>query len=204
MIVHPDYKGENYYTDFWLEKSKKSGWMQNDIAIIKLQTTLKFKARTNIRPICLPKPDGDIKPEINNKVFISGYGETESGEPAKQLRWSETNLISNEECTSQLSNYYKLNDRISYHITASQLCALSKNVDTCRGDSGGALAMPVTFGMTEQTERYQLEGVTGWGFGCGLGIPGIYTKVSHFMEFILKHSKYVQTVENEMLSIRRV
>ena len=128
-------------------------------------------------------------------------------------------MISNEECTSKLSNYYKLNNRISYHITESQLCALSENVDTCRGDSGGALAMPVTFEMIMKNngtltphqiaetkknckhERYQLEGVTGWGFGCGLGIPGIYTKVSHFMEFILKHSKYVQTVENEVLSI---
>ena len=90
VIVHPDYKGENYYTDYWLEKSEKSGWMQNDIAIIKLQTQLKFNKystkKTNVRPICLPKPDGRIKPESNNKVWIAGYGNTESGEPAKVLR----------------------------------------------------------------------------------------------------------------------
>ena len=113
--------------------------------------------------------------------------------------------------------------RISYLITKTQLCALSekeKAVDTCTGDSGGPLSMSVTLEMINinnknmtlrqkaktkmynQKERHQLEGLTSWGFECGKKHPGVYTKVSSFMEFILKHSKHVQTVENEMLSLK--
>ena len=242
VIVHPDYKGGKYYADYWLAKSEKSGWMPNDIAIIQLKTQINFNKNsdsnlfsnknqveegtepigTYVRPICLPKPDGGIKPESKNKIWITGYGLTESDQEAKVLMEGETNLIANKECTSKLSNAWKLSKRISYHITKTQLCALSekeKAVDTCTGDSGGPLSMSVTLEMIKknnknmtlrqkaktemynQKERYQLEGLTSWGFECGNKQPGVYTKVSNFMEFILKHSRYVQTVENEMLSI---
>ena len=108
-------------------------------------------------------------------------------------------------------------------LTKTQVCAHSERknaVDTCPGDSGGPMSMSVTSGMImknnkrkspsqkkkiemyNQMERYQLEGITSWGFGCGQKLPGVYTKVSHFMDFILEHSKYIQTVENEMLSKR--
>ena len=267
VIVHPSYKGENYYADHWLEKSEKSGWIPNDIAIIKLKTQINFNKNsdsnlfgdknkvqrrkepigTYVRPICLPRPDGGIKPKNKNKIWITGYGVVESGKICKRskiensskekqsclalrgveakqanvLKEGELNLITNRKCTSILSNAWKQSNRITYHITKTQVCAHSERknaVDTCPGDSGGPMSMSVTSGMImknnkrkspsqkkkiemyNQMERYQLEGITSWGFGCGQKLPGVYTKVSHFMDFILEHSKYIQTVENEMLS----
>ena len=244
VIVHPDYKGSSYYGN-WLEKTAKSGWMPNDIAIIQLRTQIifsknsdsnlfrnndKVKKRnerigTYVRPICLPKPDGGIKPESQNKIWITGYGKIEKDRNAMVLREGETNLIANKQCTSKLRNSWKASENILYHITETQVCALSKKkpVDACQGDSGGPMSMSVTsemimkndekndkikspsqkkkLRMYNQYERYQLEGLTSWGFNCGGKVPGVYTKVSQFMEFILEHSKHVQTVENEMLSI---
>ena len=138
VIVHPDYKGEGYYK---FGQSTKSSWMPNDIAIIKLKTPINFNKNsdsnlfsdtnqvevtgkepidftigTYVRPICLPKPDGGIKPKRKNKIWITGYGLIDSDRKARVLREGETNLISNEKCTS----------KTKMHITETQVCALSQ------------------------------------------------------------------------------
>ncbi|KAA0197334.1 hypothetical protein HAZT_HAZT001613 [Hyalella azteca] len=58
--------------------------------------------------------------------------------------------------------------------------------DACQGDSGGPLMSPV-FNPGEQT-KYYLVGVVSLGFRCAEpGYPGIYSKVSHFMPWILRN-----------------
>ena len=134
------------------------------------------------------------------------------------LNEGELNLITNSKCNLKLKNE-------GIQITETQVCALSKKdnpVDTCQGDSGGPMSMPVTLKMVlknnqrQKTEsqdrrnrktikynlmdRHQLEGITSRGLECGQKTPGVYTKVLHFMDFILEHSKFVQTVDNEILS----
>ena len=52
--------------------------------------------------------------------------------------------------------------------------------DTCQGDSGGPL-----FSFNENTNKSVLVGITSWGISCGyLGLPGVYTRVSAFTEWI--------------------
>ena len=196
-----------------------------------------------VRPICLPKPDGGIKPFSTNKIWVTGYGLVESSKKckrlkiensfkekesclaviqsksAKVLKEGQMHLITNKKCTSKLGASWAASKFRQYQITDTQVCSHSKRknaVDTCPGDSGGPMSMAVTPNMImkhnkrktlstktkmyNQIERYQLEGITSWGFGCGQKLPGVFTKVSRFMDFILKHSKYVQTVENEVLS----
>eukprot|EP00952_Eustigmatos_sp_NYUAD-ZCMA_P012992 51879-Eustigmatos_ZCMA.PRE.1 len=56
------------------------------------------------------------------------------------------------------------------------------NVDSCQGDSGGPLfaAYPTP----------QLVGIVSWGIGCALDdAPGVYTRVSRFVEWIISHTK---------------
>lgn len=54
------------------------------------------------------------------------------------------------------------------------------NVDGCAGDSGGPL-------LYKFNGRYQLLGLSSWGFGCGLtGYPGVYTYVSYYRNWIKK------------------
>ena len=62
----------------------------------------------------------------------------------------------------------------------SQLCALNekKSVDTCQGDSGGPIQI-------EKDGQFFIVGITSYGKGCGSpGIPGIYTRVSSFIDWI--------------------
>ena len=246
VIVHPKYKGANYYENKQIKKSKPY-WMPNDIAIIKLKTRIIFNKNadsnlfeddnkvsetrrepigTYVRPICLPNPDRalhkGIKPVSTNRVWITGYGTTESGDQSEVLNEGELNLITNSKCNSKLRSK-------NVQITKRQVCALSRKdspVDTCQGDSGGPMSMPVTLKMVLKNnkqrqngglnrerqrrinkaakynlmDRHQLEGITSWGVECGQKTPGVYTKVLHFMDFIVEHSNFVQTVDNEVLS----
>ena len=63
-------------------------------------------------------------------------------------------------------------------VTANMLCATGvstsgKIVDTCVGDSGGALFVQCAGGETV------LAGVVSWGYGCAQAdSPGVYTRMS--------------------------
>jgi len=96
-------------------------------------------------------------------------------------------------------------------------------VDTCQGDSGGP-AIKLVDNFTEQMIRYgwsdeerdermmemmvttglpplraQLMGVTSWGYGCGEGTPGVYTRVSEYMEWIKKYTGKMSTHDDKVI-----
>ena len=70
-----------------------------------------------------------------------------------------------------------------FHLTDSYLCAgnlTSGGVDSCSGDSGGAL-------VCYDRNGYVLTGVVSFGIKdkCGAqNFPGIYSRVTHYIEWI--------------------
>ena len=60
----------------------------------------------------------------------------------------------------------------------------TREVDTCQGDSGGPLVEPII--TKDGYPRYELAGITSWGIGCAKGIPGVYTQVSNYVDWIAK------------------
>lgn len=65
------------------------------------------------------------------------------------------------------------------------LCAgvLKGGMDSCQGDSGGPLMIP-TGRLSEPTVYYQI-GIVSYGIGCARAdVPGVYTRVSSFVEWI--------------------
>jgi secreted trypsin-like serine protease len=59
-------------------------------------------------------------------------------------------------------------------------------VDSCNGDSGGPLAYRI--GDTEAP--WYLIGIVSYGTRkCGVGIPGVYTKVTNYLDWIERNLK---------------
>lgn len=69
-------------------------------------------------------------------------------------------------------------------IDESQYCAYAPNRtgDTCQGDSGGPLQTIETF-----SDPAKVVGVVSFGVRCGGDLPGIYTRVAHYIDWIGAH-----------------
>jgi len=65
-------------------------------------------------------------------------------------------------------------------IKESMVCASGDGVDTCRGDSGGPLS------CKNENQEFVLRGITSWGAGCDQPVPGVYTDVAEYIQWIGK------------------
>jgi secreted trypsin-like serine protease len=69
-------------------------------------------------------------------------------------------------------------------LIESQMCAKSKGaerMDTCEGDSGGPLEIKL-YGQSKLIPF--LVGITSFGIGCATNKPGVYTRVSSYIDWI--------------------
>lgn len=88
-------------------------------------------------------------------------------------------------CSRSAFNYNLRTLFITLNITWIGYCARVKVKSfLLQGDSGGPL-------ITEREDKkYELIGVVSWGNGCARpGYPGVYTKVTRYVDWILKNSK---------------
>nr|CAD7576198.1 unnamed protein product [Timema californicum] len=183
----------------------------NDIALLRLND--RVPVAENIRPICLPKNTSmgesdysqglsvgwataslhiDIFIDVmvvclvaenyykGSKAVAAGWGTLqEDGKPSCLLQDVEVPVLSNEECRNS-SRY------LPSMISDNMLCAgfLTGKKDSCQGDSGGPLFIQRT------DKKYELIGVVSWGNGCArVGYPGIYTRVTRYLDWIIEHSR---------------
>lgn len=78
------------------------------------------------------------------------------------------------ECNSKLSEY-----KTSNGINQGQYCTSGKN-DSCQVNSGG----PLQYFATENAKLSTVLGIVSYEFGCGSGMPDIYTRVSMYLNWI--------------------
>lgn len=64
-------------------------------------------------------------------------------------------------------------------VTRDQICAADTASNACQGDSGGPLQIQET-GRT----IFTVVGITLFGMGCGSKYPGVYTRVSSYVDWI--------------------
>ncbi|XP_063831600.1 transmembrane protease serine 9-like [Ostrinia nubilalis] len=150
----------------------------NDLALLRLSEPADFSLES-MKAVCLP-----ITPELQNQYLddqpgtVAGWGATEDGLQSPVLLSVELPIVSNAACTK----VYKDNPRISER----QLCAGGvQDKDSCGGDSGGPLMYPGN--VLNRGERYVQRGIVSFGSKrCGIGgFPGVYTRVAHYMDWIL-------------------
>lgn len=88
--------------------------------------------------------------------------------------------MNQENCTQ----IYDLEKKIK--LGNGQICAGGeRNRDACIGDSGGPLMH-----LDRKVIRWILSGVVSYGDKCGLiNMPGVYTRVDYYLDWILKNMK---------------
>ncbi|CRK91828.1 CLUMA_CG005451, isoform A [Clunio marinus] len=149
----------------------------NDIALIRLNTSVKFSPAVN--PICLPVTKKDrLKSSFNKTFTVMGFGTTESGFKSNIMLKTNVSFIKNEECDK---TYEKI-ERIK-KISKGQICAGDEGInDSCKGDSGGPLISEIEIDKTGKVKIFQY-GIVSFGVSCGTH-PAVYTKVSHYINWI--------------------
>ncbi|XP_071450630.1 serine protease ea-like isoform X2 [Hetaerina americana] len=154
-----------------------------DIALLRLKTPIDF-THDAVRPICLPVNYATQTENLTGqKVVISGWGATEDLEPSPVLLKVSVPVTSHSQCAEAFRGVLPISN-------VSQLCAggVRDGGDSCYGDSGGPLAF---FGNIQKSARTIQHGIVSYGpKKCGSpGQPAVYTRVGHFMKWILDNMK---------------
>ncbi|XP_035891473.1 serine protease snake-like [Anopheles stephensi] len=158
IVKHPNYKPRTVY---------------NDIALLKLANPVSFSFR--VRPACLY-----TEPTVERaKAVAIGFGSTEAyGDGSKELLKVSLDLYTTPAC----AQYFQRNRRVPQGLRSTHLCAgyAAGGRDTCTGDSGG----PLQISSSDEACFAQIVGITSFGIGCGSATPGIYTRVSEYVDWI--------------------
>jgi hypothetical protein len=132
-----------------------------DVVVVELSSP------SSSTPIKLAGPDETALWTPGGPADITGWGSTGEDDPASDtLRGARIGVLSDSSCAGAYGS--------SFHSDV-MLCAgvLSGGTDTCYGDSGGPLTVPIAGGGA------RLVGVTSWGNGCGRArYPGVYGRVA--------------------------
>lgn len=159
-ILHPEYNSATY---------------NNDIGIIRLSQEVPFSR--NLHPVCLPftQPVRDFDLE-GTFPFVAGWGSVYfNGPGSSRLLEVQIPVVDLEECKEKFKSF--TNVIIDNRIVCAGFARGGK--DACQGDSGGPLMLP-------HNGSYYLFGVVSYGYKCAEpGYPGVYSRVTSFLDFIL-------------------
>ncbi|NWQ63422.1 CTRL protease, partial [Neopipo cinnamomea] len=146
------------------------GWnpntMNNDITLLRLSTPARLGSR--VAPICLA-PANLVLPN-NARAVTTGWGRTNPNSQglATALQQVVVPLISQSQCMQYWGN----------RITSAMICAGGAGATSCQGDSGGPL-------VYQSANGWMLIGIVSWGTSnCNTHTPAVYTRVSHFRNWI--------------------
>jgi len=166
--------GQNIVVEKYVERSDyNTQTLKNDIALLRLSKDIKFT--DNIKPACLPT---STKAYTNVMATVSGWGGIVGYSPAQQ------NSVQQKTACKLKSTSIKILDNASDQCTqetggesTSQICAFGEKTDSCQGDSGGPLTV-------NDGGKYVVVGVVSYGSGCAHTTPGVYARVSSYMDWI--------------------
>ncbi|VVC95653.1 unnamed protein product, partial [Leptidea sinapis] len=165
------------YTDISTNERRESCKKKtNDVALLK--TIKQLVWTSELRPACLPQA---ISPDYSGRAaIVAGWGFTnenrEIGTRPNVLQKTDVIVVNNNEC----NDWYKSKGS-KINVVGTQMCAgyETGGRDSCWADSGGPLMLKGDKGHT------MVIGVVSTGSGCARArMPGIYTRVSRFTEWI--------------------
>ena len=91
-------------------------------------------------------------------------------------------VVSTDKCRS----LYRSLTRITGVIDETHLCAGGEpGKNSCAGDAGGGLFSDLINGQGGKDRKWEVVGIVSFGVSnCGAGIPGVYTRVSQYIQWI--------------------
>jgi len=152
---------------------------EDDLALIKLKKPMDNSTGTAIygRLKKIGKASLPWKGyQANGTCVVSGWGYNRfnGGTLPTNLKVANVTIVSGVHCQTQLQ-------KSSVKLYDGMLCAGGGETDACQGDSGGPLV------CSTSTGENILAGVVSWGIGCATpNVPGIYTDVQHYLDWIHK------------------
>ncbi|XP_055386238.1 spaetzle-processing enzyme-like [Condylostylus longicornis] len=156
---------------------------KNDIALLKLNKTVSYTKY--IRPICLTSPQKSRIPTEPNNLYIMGWGKTENQKLSDIKRYAAITYVPKKKC----EKIYREN--VGYHFkgkfSEEHFCA-GGTKDACGGDSGGPVAI---LQNVSNKWAYFIVGIITYGTTpCGNDDPGVYTKISKYIEWIIQNMEH--------------
>ncbi|XP_035716318.1 phenoloxidase-activating factor 2 isoform X2 [Folsomia candida] len=149
--------------------------LQNDLAVLKLASSVDFNANPHIRPICLPAAGTSF---VGQRCYVSGFGaSTLNGAYSTVMGKVDLPIMDGPTCQARLQT-----TRLGPGFILNQqafLCAGGENgKDSCTGDGGAPL-------VCLSGTQWFLAGLVSWGIGCGVNtIPGVYTNTGNYLGWV--------------------
>jgi len=136
-----------------------------------------------VKPACLYTRSASF--DSTQQLEISGWGRLDTITNRKAT-WLMKAGITELPLTECREIYKTINlSQLPDNLLQTQLCA-SKNIDgkvidACQGDSGGPIQYRT---RVKQDDLFYIVGVTSFGASCGSDIPGVYTRVAEYLDWI--------------------
>ncbi|XP_006893100.1 PREDICTED: serine protease 44 [Elephantulus edwardii] len=169
------------------------GEITNDIALALLDFPVNYSSY--IQPVCLPEKTFQV--QADTRCWVTGWGKLYENDKSKQapliLQETDLNIIRYKECNKILKKYLSSSSDV---VREGVVCGYNnQGKDSCQGDSGGPL-------VCEFNKTWMQVGIVSWGIGCGRsGIPGVYTEISYYKEWLFHQFNLSSSVDPEVFLI---
>ncbi|XP_011701245.1 PREDICTED: venom protease-like [Wasmannia auropunctata] len=181
LDLNDDYDGATPFEDFIERKTvhpEFDRWtLTNDVAVLKTFQEVPFTL--SVHPICLPMDDFIRNTNLENTYpFVVGWGSVYfQGPKSSKLLQTQVPVVPQEKCRTTYQNTQAVIDN---RVVCAGYAQGGK--DACQGDSGGPLMLP----DPRNKQYYYVVGIVSYGQKCAQpDIPGVYTKVPAFLDFII-------------------
>ena len=90
-------------------------------------------------------------------------------------------VVSTDKCNEVYGSFLDF-----FGLDETHLCAGGEpGKNSCAGDAGGGLFSDLINGQGGKDRKWEVVGIVSFGVSnCGAGIPGVYTRVSQYIQWI--------------------